>query len=305
MLILDKDKIKQHEGKYYLGVSGGVDSMVLLDLFVKNIPASQIVVVYVNHHLQPLNNDWEVFVINTCDNLGVSCYVQDVFIERGRGVEAKARKERYMAFSNLTPVIHTGHHLSDQVETSLFRLVKGYKPQSLCGMNEISQLTFDSMDIKVLRPLLPFSKREIYDYAYENNLEWVEDPSNMDECYSRNLLRNSIIPKLCQMNPSFEKSYSRSMNSIDRICDYANEHLDLVLSERTTYSEGKIKLDVSDISDENKIIDLVNRVLSREFNVTLTNGQERELKKGAVNANMTVHKIILEKKDNIFYFFKK
>jgi len=192
---------------YFIAVSGGVDSMLLLELmFQEKLP---IHVLHVNYHLRGNESDDDEFLVrNYCELNSISLTIESVFLNEtleinGGNLQNEARKIRYNFFQkelNKAPnsKLVLAHHINDQIETFLLQLLRNSGIAGLSGMKTSND--------KLLRPLLSFKKEEIYDLAIEQKINWREDKSNAKNDYSRNRLRNEIIPFLNAEIPSLENS---------------------------------------------------------------------------------------------------
>lgn len=216
-----------------VGLSGGVDSVVLLHALVSlssqqqaNFPAVH--AVYINHGLSPNALKWEQFCEGVCSSLGVTFSAINVDIERGarQSLEAMARTARYDALIDYAKhngaVLLTAHHLDDQLETVLLQLKRGAGPKGLAGMAVHSVM----QSVTLLRPLLTVSRNEIISYARSKALHWIEDESNCDEQFDRNFLRQQVLPMLTARWPSLAQTTARSarlcaqqQSLLDEVCD--------------------------------------------------------------------------------------
>ncbi|MSR16331.1 MAG: tRNA lysidine(34) synthetase TilS, partial [Methylococcaceae bacterium] len=196
----------------YIGYSGGVDSHVLLDSCVSLAELkSKITAVYIHHGLQKEADDWAIHCRKTAENKGVSFLEIRVNAEKSNGEspEESARNARYSAFKNLlheNDVLLIAQHREDQLETVLLQLFRGSGLKGLAGMPE--KMFFGAGQL--CRPLLNISKVEIDTYAVENELVWIEDPSNQSLIYDRNFLRQEIIPHLKTRWKSLDKTVTRT-----------------------------------------------------------------------------------------------
>jgi tRNA(Ile)-lysidine synthase len=192
---------------YFVAVSGGVDSMLLLELMFQNkLP---IHVLHVNYHLRGNeSNEDELLVRNYCESNNIPLTVESIYLKEkleinGGNLQNEARKVRYDFFQKeLDKVANSklvlAHHLNDQLETFFLQLLRNAGIAGLSGMKPVNS--------KLLRPLLYFKKEEIYSLAIERKISWREDKSNSKNDYSRNRLRNKIIPLLTTEIPSLENS---------------------------------------------------------------------------------------------------
>lgn len=216
--ILSQYHLLDQNKKVLIAVSGGVDSMVLLDLMSK-IPVSekpQISIAHVNHQLRDAADDEEKLMQQIAQEYGVPLYIHrwEKKLQPETGIEKAARKERYSFFARILseqqiPYLMTAHHLDDQVETILMRLTRGASLEQLLGIQPRQPFTIPKENGELIRPLLSFSKEEIYAYAHKQQLMYVEDESNQSLDYTRNRFRNEIIPLLKDENNQFNNHVSQ------------------------------------------------------------------------------------------------
>jgi tRNA(Ile)-lysidine synthase len=202
----------KHFNHIYVGYSGGVDSHVLLHLCA-SVPSlgGQITAVHIHHGLQDEADSWVEHCKKTAENLDVDFIMLPVYADanQGESPEEAARNARYTALKtlvNVDEVLMVAQHREDQLETVLLQLFRGAGLRGLSGIPENSFFGQGMM----LRPLLNVTKPEIIDYAQAHNLQWIEDPSNQQNDYDRNFLRNVIIPLLKQRWESCDKTVARS-----------------------------------------------------------------------------------------------
>lgn len=197
-----------------VAVSGGVDSVVLLDLMANAILSDKLIVAHVNHGLRKESGAEEKFVENLAKEYGVGFYIKKLKLKSKS--ENAARKERYKFLRQVkdktgAKYIITAHHLNDQVETVLLNLTRGSGPLDLWGMEEYEG--------DILRPLLQFSKQELRSYAKRKKLKYVEDKSNKNLNFSRNRIRHKVIPELEKINTGFLKTLKTNI----KLGDEANQ----------------------------------------------------------------------------------
>lgn len=192
---------------FLVGLSGGVDSVVLLHLFART--KRNIRAIYIHHGLSPNADSWADFCEQYCKRLNIPFILQKVVVDSTEGIENGARTARYQAFQqHLQPneVLATAHHLDDQAETFFLALKRGSGIKGLSAMQAVSFL----QNFTIFRPLLTFSKAELLSYAQQHQLAWIEDESNADSRYDRNFLRNEILPTLNQRWNGFSQMVARS-----------------------------------------------------------------------------------------------
>ncbi|MFR5876458.1 MAG: tRNA lysidine(34) synthetase TilS [Eubacterium sp.] len=199
-----------------IGVSGGADSMLLLNYLIsRRVELNlRILVANVEHGIrgQESLNDTE-FVKQFCKEHNVefesvSINAIDEAKEQGMTVEEYSRMRRYDYFKSFNPdKIATAHNLSDNVETVLFRLSRGTSIKGCCGIPAIRG--------NIIRPLLDCTGTEIRKACKDSNIPFVIDSTNSDNSYSRNYIRNQIIPDFQRLNPSFESVLNRFIESVN------------------------------------------------------------------------------------------
>lgn len=193
---------------FLLGLSGGLDSVALLDLLVKlrtHHPQFRLRAMYIHHGLSPNADAWQAHCKTLCHRLNVEFLTEEVQITGGNGIEGNARQARYAALCQALQndeILLTAHHQTDQVETFFLNLKRGTGVQGLAGMALLSQKSTPefslekSQTITHYRPLLPFSRTQLTDYATLRGLRWIDDESNSDTKFDRNFLRQNVLPLL-------------------------------------------------------------------------------------------------------------
>ena len=200
-----------------LALSGGVDSVVLLDLLSKLSSALgySLSTVHINHQISPNASDWADFCSRLCVEKKIPIQIKKVRVARrsGRGLEAAARAARYRAFAELeSDFLLLAHHLDDQVETLLQNLLRGSGLLGASGMPEmrLQALQRQGHHITLFRPLLEIPRALLLAYAQQHNLRWIEDESNTDTAFGRNYLRHEVLPVIEQRFPAYRETLSRA-----------------------------------------------------------------------------------------------
>lgn len=193
-----------------VATSGGIDSMSLLHFLNSNKEKLdiEIVAIHVDHCIREVSYRDAEFVAEYCRNNRIRCHkfrvdALKIAEEKNIGIEQAAREARYKVFDSLVSKgivdkIALAHHESDQAETILLHIFRGSGLSGASGM--------DYKRGAYIRPFLDLSKDEVNRYAYMNELPYVEDETNADSSYSRNFLRNEIIPKLKTRWPGLEQN---------------------------------------------------------------------------------------------------
>jgi len=194
--------------KIVVALSGGIDSVVLLHFLSKHYPG-KVRAIHINHNLSNYCHQWQSFCKNLCRNADINFKSVDIFIENVSNIEEIARKKRYLSLTSelkTGEILCTGHHQDDQAETLLLQLFRGSGVAGLSAMPKNKTIHGSQL----YRPLLSISRQQITDYAIENHLDWIEDDSNKNINFRRNLLRLEFLPKLSAVFTSLTKNIARS-----------------------------------------------------------------------------------------------
>jgi len=205
-----------------VGLSGGVDSVVLLDTLLEG-GAVPITAVHVHHGLSPNADAWADFCRDFCKARDVPLTIERVSVDRAapEGLEAAARSQRYAVYAaRPEPCVALAHHLDDQAETVLLQLLRGTGLKGVAAMPELRELP--GSHVRIYRPLLAMSRREIVARAKERGLSWIDDESNASTKHDRNYLRHEVAPLLDARFPGWRDAISRYA----RHAGAANELLD-------------------------------------------------------------------------------
>ncbi|MBQ8077837.1 MAG: tRNA lysidine(34) synthetase TilS [Eubacterium sp.] len=196
-----------------VGVSGGADSMLLLD-YLLNLSNCKLnlIVAHIEHGIRGEKSKADCeFVKDFCisNNLRfemLSINAPEEAKEQGMGVEEYSRNRRYEFFNSFNPdKIAVAHNLSDSVETALFRIARGTSIKGLAGIPPVRD--------NIIRPLINCTSDEIRSTCKELGINYIVDETNADNEYSRNYIRNVIVPDFKKLNPSFEEAVYRLIQS--------------------------------------------------------------------------------------------
>lgn len=192
--------------KILLAVSGGLDSMVMADLFRHH--GFNIGIAHCNFMLRGAESDEDAaFVTNYATTHSIPIHTKEFQTaeyakQRGLSIQMAARELRYGFFRSLLKnydYLAIAHHRDDEYETTVFNLVKGTGIKGLTGWKALNK--------KVLRPLLFTDRHALSEYAQKEGISWREDPSNQDTRYLRNMIRHEVIPTLQKINPGLTQSF--------------------------------------------------------------------------------------------------
>jgi len=188
-------------------LSGGRDSVCMLDLAVRARGAEAVGALHADYGLREEAGEDERFCTRVCDHLGVPLEVERPQREEGSGnLQAWAREVRYAAAARLADArgatILTGHTADDQVETILYRLASSPSRRALLGMRP--------RDGRLARPLLGTTREETTAYCEERGLAWRDDAGNEGDAYARNRIRQGLIPELERIHPAAKENVLRT-----------------------------------------------------------------------------------------------
>lgn len=208
-LALDK------KSRYYVAYSGGVDSTALLHMMceARTRYNFSLIALHVNHNLHDRSADWAEHCERVCEKLEVPLVQTSLELESSS--EASARDARYQWFAHKVlpgSVLLTAHHQQDRAETLLFNLMRGAGSKGLSSMRALRAFHQSTL----VRPLLDLSQEAIIGYANEHKLAWVEDPSNNISDYSRNHIRNEVLPVLANFRADAVQNIARAAVNLEQ-----------------------------------------------------------------------------------------
>lgn len=198
-----------------LAVSGGADSMALLHMVRYH---TNVCVAHVNHGIRSDSHEDQLLVETFCKAHGIKCYTKILLNPPETGVEKWARIERYKFFNEITQEhniqwIATAHNANDQAETIIMKIIRGTGLKGLRGIHRVVG--------NIIRPMLDFTKAEVYEYCRNNSVPFREDYTNKDTKYFRNAVRHTMmdgvdVKQLCRIADHAQKSYPKLMTLLNR-----------------------------------------------------------------------------------------
>lgn len=221
-------------------LSGGRDSVCLLDLAVRLLGPEEIAALHVNYRLRDDADEDEAHCTEFCEQLGVRLELERPRRPEGPGnLQAWARDARYAAAARLAlpreAAIATGHTADDQVETILYRLASSPSRRALLGMRP--------RDGSLVRPLLSFTRAETTGYCEERGLRWRDDPSNSEAAYARNRVRQRLAPALAEIHPAAARNVLRTAELLRDEAEVLDQLVDAELGGSNGSGRGTIALD--------------------------------------------------------------
>lgn len=220
-------------------LSGGRDSVCLLDLAVRLLGPDEVTALHVNYGLRDDSDADEAHCAALCSRLGVSIEVERPRRPEGPGnLQSWARDTRYAAAARLAladdGAIATGHTGDDQVETILYRLASSPSRRALLGMKP--------RDGSLVRPLLAFTRAQTTSYCEERDLAWRDDPSNASEGYARNRVRHALAPALAEIHPAAARNVLRTAELLRDEAEVLDAIVDAEIGANGS-ARGTIELD--------------------------------------------------------------
>lgn len=217
------NSINEQSNKFLIAVSGGVDSMLLLDVINKSsIPKTNYMVVHFDHGIRDDSTDDARFVKQTCEGHGIKCLIGMTNNLKGKSnLEKLAREARWGYFENTAKLngydtVLTAHHLNDYVENYIMGNIRGISFDA-CVMPRL----WRSNGVFRFKPwLMEINKKEIYEISKYRNIEWREDYTNKENDNLRNTVRNIIVPEMMKSH-NVLKTIPNVISSIERKCKNA------------------------------------------------------------------------------------
>lgn len=282
---IKKFNMLQEGDRVAVGVSGGADSMALLNilLLLKNEYDIDIVVAHIEHGIRGEESlDDALFVESYCKDNNIEFHKLSInAVEDAKksnlGVEEYSRNRRYEFFSSLgCDKIATAHNLTDNVETIVQRIARGTGLKGLCGIPPVRD--------NIIRPLINITSDEIRDYCKANSVVYRVDSTNLTDDYSRNLVRNNVLPLLKVLNSNYQFSINSLINDLNEDYRYVEncvddaysrvvndsgisisklKQFDTAISKRVVkkyFLENKIELDRLHLEEVFKLLDRQSKV---------------------------------------------
>lgn len=238
-----------------LAVSGGIDSICLASLFLNSSSGRRFAVAHCNFHLRGEDSDSdEALVAAWCGRNGVRYHKADFDTEQyasshNVSIEMAARELRYDWFASLCRDngyygVAVAHNANDNAETLILNLLRGTGLRGITGMQveTVVPVTMDELSgVRLLRPMLSFSRKQIEEYVAANSLEYHDDRTNAETVYKRNRIRHLVFPVFESLNPSFLTTFAREMNAFSEVQEIADDYF-ISVHESVCEPAGKDEL---------------------------------------------------------------
>lgn len=221
-----------------LAVSGGIDSICLASLFLNSSAGRRFAVAHCNFHLRGEDSDSDEALVSAwCGRNGVRYHKADFDTEQyasahSVSIEMAARELRYDWFASLCQDngyygVAVAHNANDNAETLILNLLRGTGLRGITGMQAetVVPVTRDELSgVRLLRPMLSFSRKQIEEYVAANSLEYHDDRTNAETVYKRNRIRHLVFPVFESLNPSFLTTFAREMNAFSEVQEIADDY---------------------------------------------------------------------------------
>ena len=249
---------------YYVALSGGADSLVLLNELKKLQQDNDfnLIAIHINHNVQKDSKKWKTICENICKKNEIKFIAHSLKRKNksSSNLEEQLRDERYRFFEKTlekNSILFMGHHLDDVIETFFLRALRG------SGIEGLSSIPKERVLGKgmLIRPFLKISKSEILARAKKDKLKFIKDPSNKEISFDRNYLRNEVLPKLEKRWPSYRKNLNQLTENLkessDLLITYAEKDFNEVKVKKNLISLKKF-LNLSKIRQKNVFIFWIN-----------------------------------------------
>ena len=282
---IKEENLIQKKDKIVVGVSGGPDSITLLECLnkYKEKLEIEIIVAHINHLIRKDSTEDEQYVENICKKMNIKCYIKrenvlNIAKNEKIGTEEAGRKVRYKFFDEILKKekankIAIAHNMNDNAETILLNSLRG---TGLNGLEGIQPMEYN----KYIRPLINISRKEIEEYVEKNKLKPKIDYTNKENIYKRNKIRNELLPYLKKINPNIVESLSRLSKIVKEENTYIKKETEKIYDNIKIKDEknlGKIELDIKEFNKleiaikKNLIIKCIEETIGDSRNIEKIN----------------------------------
>ncbi len=267
---VDEYKMLVGKNKVIVALSGGADSMCLLDVMLElshNYPIT-VIAAHVNHCLRGEESQRDnLFVREECNKRGVTLFEKSIDIKslartRKQGLEECGRIERYAFFASLADddntVIATAHTASDNAETVLLNMTRGCGVEGLSGIPPVRD--------NIIRPLIRCTRREIEKYCSDRDIPFVIDSTNLTDDYARNIIRHNVLPQLKKINSSADSVINRLSDLAKTESRYINKQSRFILEKNSV--DGGYSVSGLLSEDEDILPSVIKLAVEKIFHIT-------------------------------------
>ena len=244
------NKLLKDNDTIVLGLSGGPDSMCLLNIILSLNKKLKVICAHINHGLRKESLKEQEFITEYCQSKNLILETT-TFSKKSKDEdynEQELREKRYDYFNDIITKYHakylfTAHHGDDLIETILMRISRGSNLRGYSGF----QVKSNKRNLTVIKPLIYMTKAEIEKYNQENNIPYVIDQTNLEDNHTRNRYRHKILPFLKEENPDIHLKYIKYSNELDKYVTYVDKQVQKEIKKRyqnkTLNLKGFTKLD--------------------------------------------------------------
>ncbi|MCM8804921.1 MAG: tRNA lysidine(34) synthetase TilS [Candidatus Omnitrophica bacterium] len=243
---IEENEIVKDNDRILIAVSGGPDSVFLFHFFIYLLKKKkiEIKVAYIHHHLRKSADKEVEFVKNLANNFRIEFIRGDIKVEERKNLESQLREKRYNKLYEISEKkkcnkIATGHTLDDTIETFFINLLRGSGLSGFCSIWPINKV-FQESEIYVIRPILCIEKKEILEYLKKNKIKYMIDKSNLSLNFTRNIIRNKIIPYLLTFRPSLKRQILKTIKILQKEEIFLREYTEKIYKEITEQKDNKI-----------------------------------------------------------------
>ncbi len=283
---IQRRRLLVHGDKALIALSGGPDSVALLYSlhFLKEQYALTLAAIHIHHGIRGKEADKDAeFSQKISEKYGIPFYLEKINVpeiaKREKiSLELAGRQSRYSIFRNFLQKLNfckvaTGHHLDDQAETILMRIIRGSGSTGLAGIVPIRENIF-------IRPLLSISKTEILKMLKEEGLQYREDSSNLDSSFFRNKVRKDIMPRLFSCNPEINKRLEVLSEIISSESDFIRKEAHRLFPEINCSQSGKIAISIKKLAGVHVAL---KRMVIREAAASISENLPFSITEEAIN----------------------
>ncbi len=271
-----------------LGLSGGQDSMCLLDILCGIKKRISIIAAHINHNIREESNSEALFIKDYCSNRNIILETTK-FNKKSSNTnysEAELREKRYQYFEKIikkykAKYLFTAHHGDDLIETILMRITRGSDLKGYAGFDLIT----NKDSYQVIKPLIYTTKNDIEEYNKKNKIPSVEDKTNKSDKYTRNRYRKKVLPFLKEENPKVHLKYLKFSEELKKYYDYVDNVITKEMNVR--YKDNTLSLDNIELLDDFIIEGIIKKILDYNYpdNLYLVSDRHTKLLKKVIYNN--------------------
>lgn len=289
-----------------VGVSAGPDSMCLLHLLKQK--TDKIVVCHINHNVRKQSKKEEQYLRKYCENNHIIFEFMKIEKYEENNFENEARKKRYAFYEKIlkkynSSQLFLAHHGDDLIETVLMKIVRGSNIEGYSGIKKISNVK----DYQIIRPLLPYTKKDIIEYNKKHNIKYFTDSSNKDIHYTRNRYRKKILPLLKEEDRNVHLKFLKYSGVLDEYDKYikslVKQNINRIYKNNIIYLDELNKLD--DFLKKNTLYYIINDIYNNTSNIISDKNINNILKiidnkKPNLSLNMPKNKILIKEYNKLY-----